>query len=103
VPYLPLCVRRCSTCAGEKKKNKSKLIRFNKNLNFHSKKDCSLLGCVLWHQAPLREKILRELQKGDQLHGQGADKSSHLAPLPGEALILQVQYQVICCEIHTVL
>lgn len=33
----------------------------------------------------------------------GCRQTQAPSPLPGEALILQVQYQVICCEIHTVL
>lgn len=51
---------------GKKKPNKSKLMRFNKNPHSHSRGGCSLLGCIPWHQVPLRKRSW-ELQKGEQL------------------------------------
>lgn len=55
VPYLPLCVRRLSK-GVERKKKKSKLIRFYKNLNFHSKQDLAVSSGIKL----LSEKRYRE-------------------------------------------
>lgn len=57
-------------CGGwERKKTKSKIIRFNKNLHFHSSRGCSLLGYILWHQAPLRTRSWERSRKGSSFPG----------------------------------
>lgn len=66
-----LCVSRCSKGrrVGKKKKTNSKLVRFNKNPHFHCRRGCSLLGCILWHQAPLRTRSWERSRKWSSFPG----------------------------------